>query len=238
MPLHLVSRAPSPPVPREARDGNNFAFMCVPLRTATFLNALITLVCCFAMVITSIIRTGSIHAGDGQHAWLRVMIGGYSLVSRTAIGCMQVGGVVSATMGIIGTVKLKSHYVKLFNWYQVSRVFGWAIMYAFDLPLLLHCELWRTDAKQAFAEYGWNPIMHDVAMGKNCGMERTRFEWLATSGLILMVYLAYVGFRLFWEHDEPPKYLLRMPKMAVTGSYYTQSFGQRDKPTFNPDVSV
>eukprot|EP00747_Dinoflagellata_sp_TGD_P165376 gnl/TRDRNA2_/TRDRNA2_186571_c0_seq1.p1 gnl/TRDRNA2_/TRDRNA2_186571_c0~~gnl/TRDRNA2_/TRDRNA2_186571_c0_seq1.p1 ORF type:complete len:470 (+),score=74.17 gnl/TRDRNA2_/TRDRNA2_186571_c0_seq1:130-1539(+) len=202
------------------QKGRETMCMCVPLRTAVFLNASIT---CF----TSILMVTCKRFFSG----LRVINGGYCLTSSVIIGFIEYTGIAWGVIGVIGAVRLKTSYIRIYNYYQMARVTSWIGMYYTDTPLLWNCELWRTDIKAAVKAQGWNPVMYDIAMGNQCEQQRSLFMFCSTFGLFFFIYLIMVNQRLQEELETEPRYLIRQAKDLADGAFYTQSLGQRAKPS-------
>jgi len=188
---------------------------CVPLRTGVFLNAFFTMLVSIFMIASK----------EHTEEFMRKFSGGYALTSRVVIGFIEVTGVLWGIMGIMGTVLVKNSYIRVYNWYQIVRVCAWFGMYYSDVPLLLNCELWRSDITKAIKLYGWNPVMYNIAMGNECYQERMDFLIFSFISLLFFIYLITCNMRLQATLEQEPRYLLRVPKETPMGSFYTESIG-------------
>lgn len=192
-------------------------FGCVPLRTCVFLN-------CLGTVMVSV----SLFIGEKLfHTDFRTFSGGYALQSHVIIGLIEVVGIFAGLLGLIGTVTLEHNYVKFFQMYQIVRLASVFLMYITDVPLLVHCELFRTDLPKAIEEYGWNSIMFDLAINNHCSQERTAFVIFSTFYLLTFVYLTTGTSKFLSELEEEPRYLFRVPKGRVGASFNASSLASR-----------
>merc|ERR1719240_1252275 len=157
----------------------------------------------------------------------RVVAGGYVLQSRVINGFIEFTGCLWGVIGMLGTWKNKSSYVRIYNYYQMVRVASWIFMYFTDIPVLMECELWINDIDKAIQSRGWNPVMYQISLSGNCVRERTLFFIFSTLALFFFIYLTYVNQKLQNMLEDEPKYLLRIPKDLPSGAFYTQSLGER-----------
>jgi len=198
-------------------DGVVWMFCCIPLRTCVFLNCLGTV---FASVSLSI-------AHKLFEADFRTFTGGYALQSRVIISVIEVVGIFAGLLGLIGTVTLESHCIKFYQMYQIVRLGACFLMYVTDVPLLLHCELFRTNLPKAIEEYDWNPLMFDLALNNRCSQERMSFVIASTVYLLLFVYLTSGTSQFLSELEEEPRYLLRVPKGRASASFNASALASR-----------
>jgi len=208
-----------PGLAKQARvpEGVVWMFGCVPLRTCVFLN-------CLGTVMVSV----SLFIGEKLfHTDFRTFSGGYALQSHVIIGLIEVVGIFAGLLGLIGTVTLEHNYVKFFQMYQIVRLASVFLMYITDVPLLVHCELFRTDLPKAIEEYGWNSIMFDLAIENHCSQERTAFVIFSTFYLLTFVYLTSGTSQFLSELEEEPRYLFRVPKGRVGASFNVSSLASR-----------
>lgn len=192
-------------------------FGCVPLRTCLFLN-------CLGTVMGSV----SLIMGEKLfHTDFRTFSGGYALQSHVIIGLIEVVGIFAGLLGLIGTVTLDCNYVKFFQMYQIVRLASVFLMYITDVPLLVHCELFRTDLPKAIEEYGWNPIMFDLALNNHCSQERTAFVFASTVYLLTFVYLTSGTSQFLSDLEEEPRYLFRVPKGRAGPAFNSNSLASQ-----------
>jgi len=192
---------------------------CVPLRTAVFLNAL----CTIFNSLMYIFFHGLLKLDVGA---VRIFTGGYALQSRVVISILMFTGVIWGAIGLIGALRLKSSFLRIYNIWQMARLAGWVCMYFTDVPLLWRCELWRTHLDEANGMYGWNPIMYDVAMSNLCDTERLLFTFFSTISLAFFAYLVHVNQRLIADLEQEPKYLLRLTDRPDGAFYAYNKFGK------------
>lgn len=198
-------------------DGVVWMFCCIPLRTCVFLN-------CLGTVVGSVSLSIAHKLFDAD---FRTFTGGYALQSRVIISVIEVVGILAGLVGLIGTVTLESHCVKFFQMYQIVRLAACCLMYVTDVPLLLHCELFRTSLPKAIEEYDWNPIMFDLALNNRCSEERTAFVIASTVYLAIFVYLTSGTSQFLSELEEEPRYLLRVPKGRTSAAFNSTSLASR-----------
>jgi len=192
-------------------------FGCIPLRTCVFLN-------CLGTVMVSV----SLFIGEKLfHTDFRTFSGGYALQSHVIIGLIEVVGIFAGLLGLIGTVTLEHHYIKFFQMYQIVRLASVVLMYVTDVPLLVHCELFRTDLPKAIEEYGWNSVMFDLALDNHCSQERTAFVIASTAYLLTFVYLTSGTSQFLSELEEEPRYLFRVPKGRAGAAFSSSSMASR-----------
>jgi hypothetical protein len=192
-------------------------FCCVPLRTAVFLNAV------YSVVLAAFFLLSRQFIEDK----LRMFCGGYALQSRVIAEILDVSALLWGSFGIVGCMFLKPGYIRVFHYYQYARLFAWFVMYYTDVPLLWHCEMWRTDTQEAAARFGWNDVMYRVSLSNRCPQERALFTTLSTICLLLFFYCIRGTQRFLEELEEEPKYLLRIPKDHPNGAFYTRSMASR-----------
>jgi hypothetical protein len=192
-------------------------FCCVPLRTAVFLNAVYTVVLSLFFIISRPLIEET----------LRMFTGGYALQSRVITEILEISALIWASFGIVGCLFLNGGYVRVFLYYQYARLFAWFMMYYTDVPLLWHCELWRSNTKEAAARFGWNDVMYRVSLANRCPQERALFTTLSTICLLLFFYCIRGTQRFLEEIEEEPKYLLRVPKDHPNGAFYTKSMATK-----------
>jgi len=192
-------------------------FGCVPLRTCVFLNCLGTV-----MVSVSLIIGEKLFRTD-----FRTFSGGYALQSHVIIGLIEVVGIFAGLLGLIGTVTLEHNYVKFFQMYQIVRLASVFLMYITDVPLLVHCELFRTNLPKAIEEYGWNSVMFDLALNNRCSQERAAFVFASTLYLLTFVYLTSGTSQFLSELEEEPRYLFRVPKGRAGPAFNSDSLASR-----------
>lgn len=188
---------------------------CVPIRTAVFFNALFTVVLSFLMITCK-------HWIEDE---MRPLQGGYARSSRVLIEFVEVTGLCWGMLGVIGTVTMKSSYIRTYFQYQIGRICATFYMYCTDVPLLWECEEWRTDLYGAIGKHGWNPVMYNIAMGNRCYPERWQFIICSTLYLMTLIYFASVNRRLQNTCEVEPRYMLNVPKMAPGGAFYSYGSG-------------
>lgn len=202
---------------KKAGDDHPMCCLCIPIRLGVFLNAAVTIASSIFMIFMK----------RRTEEYTRVFNGGYVLQSKVIIGFLELTGALWGVIGMIGTWQQKASYVRIYNYYQMTRCLCWAGMFYTDIPVLLKCELWQTDINQAMKEQGWNPTMYEIALSGNCVYERTLFLILSTSCFFFFIYLTYINQQLQDMLENEPKYLLRIPKDLPMGAFYTQSLGER-----------
>jgi len=156
---------------KKAGDDHPMCCLCIPIRLGVFLNAAVTIASSIFMIFMK----------RRTEEYTRVFNGGYVLQSKVIIGFLELTGALWGVIGMIGTWQQKASYVRIYNYYQMTRCLCWAGMFYTDIPVLLKCELWQTDINQAMKEQGWNPTMYEIALSGNCVYERTLFLILSTS---------------------------------------------------------
>lgn len=201
----------------KVRNEHPTCCLCLPIRLGVFLNAAVTIMSSVFMIFFKK------HFEEA----MRVFSGGYVLQSRVIIGFLELTGALWGVLGMIGTWQNKASYVRIYNYYQMTRCVCWASMFYTDIPVLLKCEMWQTDISQVMKEQGWNPIMYEIALSGRCYQERTSFLILSTLAFFFFVYLTAVNQKLQDMLEHEPKYLLRIPKDLPMGAFYTQSLGER-----------
>lgn len=187
--------------------------LCLPLRSAVFFCALGTAL--LSLVLLAL-------RGRADEA-LRACTGGYALQSRVIVDLLEVSGLVWGALGALGVLLLRSSYVRVFFYYQVVRLLAWLMMYLTDVPLLWSCELWRADLKEAATRYGWNDVMHEIAMNSHCQHERTTFLACSTLTLLCSIYFTMATKWLLLDFEQEPRYLLHLSKDHPSSAFYTHS---------------
>lgn len=193
------------------------ACCCVPLRSAVFVSAL-------GSTLLSLLLLGSREFAERQ---LRVCSGGYALQSRVIVDLIELSAVVWGAIGAVGAVTLRPGPVRIFYCYQVLRVLAWLAMYLTDVPLLWNCELWKSNVREAAAQYGWNEVMYTIAMNNRCRRERQLFVVLSTLSLLGFLYLTWVTQWFLRGLEQEPRYLLQLPQDRPGGAFYTKSLAGR-----------
>jgi len=158
---------------------------------------------------------------------MRHFTGGYGRSSRFFIVAIEISGVLFGAVGIVGTWCQKRDYVVTFNVWQFVRLAAWGYMYYIDIPLVSRCEEMLNNVEAMTQQYGWNPILYDVAMAGDCSGERTRFFVLSFSTLLIFMYVVWATLRFQDFMGRAPKHVLRLPKDISSGAFYAHSMGER-----------
>jgi len=201
-----------------ADEERDTACCCIPLRTACFIMGIISaLKACIAWFYPALLESPM----------------GYSMISRVLVGATEVTGIFFGSVGAIGAFELSVSLLNVYNYYQFARLASMFFMIYTDIPLLYDCNTWRTDLKGAIKEYGWNPMMYDVAMGNDCLPAQINFVIAAILQLCIYVYLISLTRRLIWDTEKTPRYLLALPSSRPDGAFVNHSRTQgKAKPPY------
>lgn len=191
--------------------------VCIPLRFGVFLNSIFTTVMSLTLMFFK----------KKFEEEMRIVGGGYSIVSRTIIFFIEITGLFWGICGIVGSWRCQYSYVRLYNIYQWTRLLAWVGMYYFDIPLLWYCELWIADIKGAHDKMGWNPIVYDIAFHGQCARERSQFMVCSTLGFFLFLHLALANQRFQAELEVEVPYIVKQTKDKPRGAFFSQSLGER-----------
>lgn len=183
--------------------------LCFPLRIGVFLSAAFTVLASSTLLL---FKTQFEHS-------MRIFGGGYVQVSAVIIGFIEVTGTIWGVIGMLGVWHNRGSYVRIYNYYQMTRLIAWVMMYFTDLPALLSCELWVTDIKQALKQQGWNPAMYKIAFSGQCFEERALFVICSISAFIFFAYLTWLNQQYQDMLEEEPNYILRIPKTMPNGAF-------------------
>lgn len=194
------------------------AFVCLPLRLAVLLTAVLAFASSFVFIVAKVQWEGM----------FRHFVGGYSLASKVCVGAIQYTGIGFSYVGIMGCWYNKRQYVITFNYWQMARVVAWCLMYYVDLPLINNCEEFVNNVVGSTQQFGWNSLMYEFAMSGKCSNER---DWFFACSILTLVYFLYciAATARFAEHmDRVPKHLLRPPKDLASSALYSHSTGERN----------
>lgn len=190
--------------PAVADDGDKVTgCCCVPLRTAIFMLSLFS-------VVVALIAFLEPNSAEGL-----------AVSSHMVSGVVEIAGFFFGALGAIGAWELQANLLVMYNYFQIARLLAKCYMMYTDAPLLLDCELWRTDINAAIKKYGWNPSMYNMAMENYCSQSLLSFVIINTFLFWLYVYLISLTRKLIWFCETAPKYLLSMPKEAPSGVFRT-----------------
>merc|ERR1719329_755097 len=114
-----------------------------------------------------------------------------------------------------------------FNFWQVLRIVAFGYVFWADSQVLNQCEYWVNDVDAMIAKYGWNDLMYQIAMNAVCDKERTRFFICAAFFFLLFLYVTWCTHRYVEEVGRVPRHLLRVPKDATSGAWYSHSLGEK-----------
>lgn len=192
-------------------------FYCMPLRLGVFVVAIFQLIVSVLWCVDK----------AGWEYTFRHMMGGYALASRLVVGVIEVSGIVTAVLGIMGCWFVKPSYIYTYMYWQYLRCAGLLVIYLVDVPLLANCEGWVNSIDQMQKEHGWNAVMYDLAIGGYCNSERTLYFLLTAITFALCWYAASCSRRYAAVMDQAPRHLLRVPKDLPSGAYYASSTGER-----------
>jgi len=192
-------------------------FYCMPLRLGVFVVAIFQLI---VSVLWAVDKAGWEYT-------FRHMMGGYALASRLVVGVIEVTGIVTAVLGILGCWFVKPSYIYTYMYWQYLRCAGLLIIYLVDVPLLANCEGWVNSIDQMQKEHGWNALLYDLAIGGYCNSDRTLFFLFTAMTFALCLYVASCSRRYVEVMDQAPRHLLRVPKDLPSGAYYASSTGER-----------
>lgn len=181
------------------------ACCCLPLRTAVFLLSLLTVL--IALFVFFFPKYGS----------------GLDVRSHVVMGVVELSGLFFGSLGAVGAWELQVNLLNMYNLFQMARLCASFFMMYTDTPLVMSCELWRTDINAAITKYGWNPHMYDIAMENGCMAGLVDFVLTNTFLFWLYIYLISLTRRLIWDCEATPKYLLAMPREAPSGAFISYS---------------
>jgi hypothetical protein len=151
------------------------------------------------------------------------------------IGLIEYLGCAFGVVGIVGAWRQRADFVGIFKYYQVFRVIAWFIMLCIDVPMMMECELWTQDIDRALHAHGWNPVMYRIALTGNCFSNRLVFFVASISAFVWFVYLAYVTHKYHTELEDEPRYLLKVPHMAVSGAFFCKPSNEWSALTSQPE---
>mmetsp|Transcript_104641 Transcript_104641/g.326371 ORF Transcript_104641/g.326371 Transcript_104641/m.326371 type:complete len:245 (+) Transcript_104641:168-902(+) len=195
----------------------NTIFLCIPLRLGVLISAFFTVLTSFLYLCDK----------ESYLITFRHFTGGYTHMSRFAVGVTEVLGVLFGPVGVVGAWFQRRDYVLTFSLWQFLRLAAWVFVYAVDIPLLSHCEDWVNDVKWMSTKYGWHQNMFDIAMAGHCEVERQAFFTLSFLTLAVFMYLVAATLRLHEFMGRQPRHLLRVPKDLSSGAFYSHSLGER-----------
>lgn len=192
-------------------------FYCMPLRLGVFVVAIFQLLVSVLWAVDK----------SGWEYTFRHMMGGYALASRLVVGVIEVTGIITGVLGILGCWYVKPRYIYTYMYWQYLRCVGLVIIYLVDVPLLANCEGWVNSIDQMQKEHGWNALMYNLAIGGYCNSERTLFFLFTAITFALCVYVAFRTTKYAEVMDQAPRHLLRVPKDLPSGAYYASNTGER-----------
>eukprot|EP00927_Polykrikos_kofoidii_P068049 TRINITY_DN63442_c0_g1_i1.p1 TRINITY_DN63442_c0_g1~~TRINITY_DN63442_c0_g1_i1.p1 ORF type:complete len:384 (+),score=24.98 TRINITY_DN63442_c0_g1_i1:71-1222(+) len=180
---------------------NATMFLCVPRRTAVFTTALLH---CVYSWLEFFFR-----------AWVHkktvMLFGGFSTWGHVVVQLLASAGCVFGVFGVIGALYMRGFHLRCYQWYLLAHLPGAALMYYFDLPVVLDCELWMTDYATAMKKHGWSPAMFDIALNGVCSEDRILFFVLSILMLLLLLYIVQGTQSFLSELEQESRYLLRPP---------------------------
>jgi hypothetical protein len=192
-------------------------FGCLPYRLGVLLTA------CVAW-------SSSVLFLASKDAWYHVFKhfnGGHTMSAKIVIGCVQYSGLLFGLVGILGAWLNRRGYVVYYNGWQVLRVVGWCVMYAFDVPVIHNCEEFVNNVSGMVEQHGWNENMFNAAMEGTCTVLRKPFFVCSSFAIIYYLYCVYATYKYTVHMDKLPKHLLRPPKDLPSSTFYSHSTGER-----------
>jgi hypothetical protein len=193
---------------------NDTGCCCIPLRMAVFMLSMLTF----------IIGVFDFFAPTAAE--------GIDVKSHVVSGVIELFGMPLGLIGMIGAWELDVNMLRMYNYFQMARLGAKLFMMYNDAPLLVDCDIWRTDINAAIKKYGWNKQMYDIAMENVCTSSLVGFVLVNTFLFWIYMYLISLTRKLVWACESTPNYLLAAPKMAPSGAFsvYPRSQGPAKPP--------
>lgn len=189
-------------------DDKETALCCIPLRTAVFILSLFSVV----VALKDLFAPSSAE--------------GLALSSHVVSGVVELAGLIFGTLGAAGACQLKVTLLIMYNYFQFARLCAKCFMMYTDAPILMDCDLWRTDVVAAAEKHGWIPDMYEIAMNNRCTLTQIEFVSWNIFCFWLYVYLISLTRKLIWNCEETPKYLISMHRESPSGAFIT--YGRTD----------
>lgn len=158
-------------------------FVCMPLRLTVFVHALL----CIVLGVFMYVYRSSLA--------LQVFGGGYTFMSHFFLSVADFLGVACGAIGAVGCWQNRSKYTSIFYNYQYVRGILYIFAFLYDRPAIYKCEQWIVNVDGAMKEFGWNPVLFDIAFKGRCLNERFDYMTFTLSIGFLFFYLGYVSKR-------------------------------------------
>jgi len=157
----------------------------------------------------------------------RNFVGGFGNGGRIATCVGEYLGFPFGVLGVAGTWCGRRDWVKSYQAFLWFRLGCFAVMYYFDVKLILDCESWVNNLHPTTEAYGWNELMYEIAMHGGCSSTRSSFFIWSTLTVFMTMYMISITDRYLDYTGRLPKHLLRMPKDLTSGAFYSHSLGER-----------
>lgn len=189
-----------------------------PLRLGVFLIATWTFFLSWFLIIWR----------DDYETTLKTWRGGYVTNTKVYGKLVEFTAWPFALCGIIGAWNMRASRVKTFQYWQFFHILYHIYQIAQDYKILMDCKMYKNNITGAINTYGMNGGMYAIATGGQCKWHQESFqERCMLIYTVVVLYMTYVTQAYLNEIDEGPKYLLKIPAMAPSGAFVSESKAEK-----------
>ena len=160
-----------------------------------------------------------------------VIAGGFTSTSHLLIGITNILGLFCVWFGIAGVVRSNKEYVYLFFLYQVWHLLACLGATLLDAKVFWHCDSFITDYASAVEQFGFTPVMYDLALENDCNLYRSVFLYCSVFSFFLWSYAIYFTMTLYgvlarddrlenFTHRLIEKYFIKFTEYILCLLYY------------------